>query len=234
MQQLDATPTDMTAQISYPKPVIVLGGGAFDVRLLSQLVEKGHPLIAADGAADTARAAGIEVSAIIGDFDSIADPDVFSNDVTKLHLREQETTDFEKCLYSVDAPLFICFGMLGKRFDHSLAAIHAISRFGVKKNIVLVDQTDISLGVAGNFSIDLPIGERFSVFPLRDVHFERSTGLLYPLDDLCLRIGARIGTSNQVSQVPVEIKVKQQSTDEPYLVILPLPHLEKLITYFSV
>ena len=42
---------------------------------------------------------------------------------------EQETTDLEKCLYSVEAPLFLGVGFLGGRVDHQLAAMNALVKY---------------------------------------------------------------------------------------------------------
>lgn len=215
-------------QLSFASPVIVLGGGDFSPEQLREFVSKGYPLIAADGAADAALALGMNIAAVIGDFDSIQDRQAFSADVKLIELGEQETTDFEKCLYSVDAPLFVCFGMLGKRVDHTLAAFHTIARYGGHKNIVLMDQVDLTYGVAGDFEIDLPLETRFSIYPLRPISFEKSVGLKYPLDELQLGVGDRIGTSNETDQSRVRLTVAANQP-EPYLVILPRTHFKAIV-----
>ena len=43
-------------------------------------------------------------------------------------IAEQDTTDLEKCLDSVEAPLFLGLGFLGGRIDHHLAAMNALVR----------------------------------------------------------------------------------------------------------
>jgi len=207
-------------QIQFSSPVIVLGGGEFDPAQLREFVEAGYPLITADGAADAALALGLPVHAVIGDFDSVADKNAFPPDVKMIEIGEQETTDFEKCLYSVEAPAFICFGMLGKRVDHTLAAFHTVAKYGEQKNIVLMDQVDVSFGVSGTFSIELPVGTRFSVYPLSPIQFEHSDGLKYPLNDLTLEIGARVGTSNEVNATRTRI-VPACDCPATYLLILP-------------
>jgi len=205
-------------RLQFSKPVIVLGGGDFDPVQLREFVGKDYALIAADGAADAALALGLDIRAIIGDFDSVRDRNAFGPDVAQIEIGEQLTTDFEKCLYSIDAPMFICFGMLGKRVDHTLAAFHTIARYGAQKHIVLMDQTDVTIGVVGDFSIDLPVGTRFSIYPLSRTDFKSSKGLKYPLDGLTLEVGNRIGTSNEVVSGPVDVVC--DGIKLPYLVII--------------
>ncbi len=224
--------------LRYLDPVIVLGGGDFCADQLRPFVAKGYPLVAADGAADAAQALGLKIEAVIGDLDSVQDADAFGDDVQIIEITDQETTDFEKCLYTIDAPLFICFGMLGKRVDHTLAAFHTIARhgsgnFGAKKHIVLMDDVDITLGVVGDFELVLPVGTRFSIYPLQPVTFGRSSGLKYPLDGLTLDVGKRIGTSNAVSEPMVEI-VLNGKHDVPYLVILPKEHIGAILRFYSI
>lgn len=215
-------------QMQFSTPVIILGGGEFAPEHLREFVARGYPLIAADGAADVAMALGLKLAAIIGDFDSIKDENAFGPEVKLIKLAEQESTDFEKCLYTVAAPLYICFGMLGKRVDHTLAAFHTIARHGARKHIVLMDQTDVSLGVVGDFKIDLPVGTRFSIYPLQPVRFAGSTGLRFPLDGLVLEVGRRIGTSNQTISPIVELSCEEKSAT-PYLVILPKAHFDAIL-----
>jgi len=227
MQDLIKSHNDKV-QLTHSSPVIVLGGGDFSADQLTEFVAKGYPLIAADGAADAALSLGLKLRAVVGDFDSIKDRDAFASDVELIEIDEQETTDFEKCLYSVEAPLFVCFGMLGKRVDHTLAAFHTIARYGGHKKIVLMDQVDLTVGVSGDFAIDLPKATRFSIYPLRPIAFESSKGLKYPLDGLQLGVGERIGTSNETDQPSVFLKVGKK-THEPYLVILPRTHFGAIV-----
>lgn len=216
------------AHLSFSTPVIVLGGGDFEPDQLRAFVGRGYPLIAADGAADAALALGLNIRAIIGDFDSVMDRKAFGAQVAQIAILEQETTDFEKCLYSIEAPMFICFGMLGKRVDHTLAAFHTIARYGANKNIVLMDQVDMCVGVTGDFDVELPIGTRFSVYPLHPTPFQLSKGLKFVLDGLTLDVGKRIGTSNVTCATKVELKCAKEF-DDPYLVILPRTHFEAIL-----
>ena len=46
-----------------------------------------------------------------------------------IQIAEQVTTDFEKALYSTRAPVTVALGMTGKRLDHTLAALDAVSKY---------------------------------------------------------------------------------------------------------
>lgn len=214
--------------LKFATPVIVVGRGNVNKLQLQEFVALGYPVIGADGAADELITSGIEVTAIVGDLDSIADKSTYGAQTVLIEIDEQETIDFEKCLCAIDAPLFICFGMLGKRVDQTLAAFHTIGRQALQKHIILVDDIDVVYGAVGDFTIDLPLNIRFSIYPLKPIKFERSTGLAFPLDNLKLEVAKRIGTSNCVSDDVVKLKTAN-GYNNPYLIILPKAHLPVLV-----
>ncbi|MFN3614700.1 MAG: thiamine pyrophosphokinase, partial [Rubrimonas sp.] len=116
-------------------------------------------------------------------------------DVEVLHIEEQETTDLEKCLYSVSAPFFFGVGFMGRRFDHSLAALHALARWHARPALLLAEE-EVAFLCPPNWRIRLEAGARVSLFPLAPVRALGSTGLEWPLDGPIFAPGARIGTSN--------------------------------------
>src|SRR5665213_1164434 len=85
--------------------LVIVGGGALDEHLLRHLAAEGAHLVGADGGGDVIRAAGLVPEAIIGDFDSLADPESWDSRTKLVRITEQETTDFEKALYSTSAPV---------------------------------------------------------------------------------------------------------------------------------
>jgi thiamine pyrophosphokinase len=182
--------------LSFDGVLVIVGGGALDPGLLRQLAADGAHLVGADGGGDAIRAAGLVPEAIVGDFDSLADPAGWDARTRLIRVPEQETTDFEKVLYSTRAPVTIGLGMTGRRFDHTLAALDAMARFARNRAIVLVDEFDLALGLAGPFAFTAEPGARVSIHPLMATRFARSSGLKYPLDGLTLAPGVRTGTSN--------------------------------------
>ncbi|WP_424983746.1 thiamine diphosphokinase [Maritalea sp. S77] len=219
---------DVLPELSFDTPIVILGGGFVDVAALLDLAARGYPVIAADGAAAVALAANVPLAAIIGDMDSYVDDPNLPTSTLVVELSEQITTDFEKCLYKTDAPLYICLGMIGKRFDHSLAALHAAQKYGRRKNMILMDETDVIAVVSGTVSFEVPPETRISVYPLSPIKMASSEGLYYPLDDLTLAQGELIGTSNCANDTQVKI-VPAVEQNAPYLLILPNKHLNALI-----
>lgn len=194
---MDQTNIPATRSLSYDRPVIALGGSHVDQSRIAPLLRH-FPLIAADSGADTAKAMGVMPDHIIGDFDSISDKEKFPAD-RLIHITEQNSTDLEKTLSCLSVPLCLGFGFLGWRFDHSLAALHAIARSQIP--VILISQHDAVIFCAGDFSADLPVGMRFSIWPLTQHQFKASEGLVWPLDNLIMEAGQAIGTSNQINQI---------------------------------
>lgn len=219
---------DPAEVIAYETLMVAVGGGFVDGELLRELYASGGHIVAADGGAGRVAAAGLRPEVIIGDFDSLEEP--FSW-LGKAHLRqisEQETTDFEKVLYSTRAPVTVALGMTGGRFDHTLAALDAVARHAGARRIVVVDQEDIALGLVGPFRFSVPVGTRVSVHPLMPVRFERSEGLVYPLDGLTLAPGVRTGTSNEAAAGEIVIEPVAGNRGA-WLLILPRAFLTPLV-----
>ena len=99
-----------------PKGVTLIGGGAVTAEDLSLALSLAPVLVAADGGADAAIALGHLPDRSIGDFDSL---DAAARDAIpaeRLHrIAEQESTDFEKCLERIEAPLVIGVGYAQQR-----------------------------------------------------------------------------------------------------------------------
>ncbi|MFK4811634.1 thiamine diphosphokinase [Devosia sp. ZW T5_3] len=203
--------------IVFDGPLAIVGGGVVDPALLVELAGRGVALVGADGGGDAIGAAGLTPAAIIGDLDSLSDRAGWESRTRVIHLAEQETTDFEKALYSTTAPLTLALGMTGKRLDHTLSALNAMHKFAPKRHLLLVDEVDVALAVIGPFGFEAAKGERVSIYPLAEVSFTHSEGLLYPLNGLTLAPGGRLGTSNAGLGGRVEI-VPADAT--PWLLIL--------------
>ncbi|HEY0918216.1 thiamine diphosphokinase [Devosia sp.] len=216
------------AVATFDDVLVIVGGGSVDADLLRELYASGARIVGADGGADQIVAAGLKPEAIIGDFDSLRDPARWLGKTRLMQISEQETTDFEKALYSTRAPVTVALGMTGSRFDHTLAALDAVARYAERRRIILVDTEDIALGLTQAFSFRVGYGERVSIHPLAPVTFWRSEGLKYPLDAVHLAPGVRSGASNQATQGPFTI-VPEEGIHAPYLLIVGRQHLMALI-----
>ena len=197
------------------RPITLVGGGKVKKSLLEAAIVHAPQMVAADGAADTVLALGWMPDAVIGDFDSLSAAGQAAIPFTRLHpIDEQDSTDFEKCLARVRAPLVLAVGFLGARLDHQLAALTAIT--ACSRPVVLLGAEDIAFALPPEISLALPPDSRFSLYPLAPVT-GRSKGLEWPIDGLTFTPAGRIGTSNRVTG-PVHLQM-----DAPGMVAITPP-----------
>ncbi|HET7409287.1 MAG TPA: thiamine diphosphokinase [Paracoccaceae bacterium] len=190
----------------FRRPVTLVGAGVLTRDMLDEALALAPELVAADGGADRLAGWGLAPAAVIGDMDSVADPERWRGSSRVLQLPEQDTTDFEKCLYATEAPFYIGAGFTGARVDHMLAVLHAmLARPG--KPVVLLGEADaIALLPPGRvIGVDLAPGARVSLFPLAPVRGTHSAGLTWPVEGLEMAPGVRIGTSNIATGGRVEL-----------------------------
>ena len=170
-----ATPRTPSAQHKLPlrfdTAVTLVGAGALDLAMVEAARCFAPTLIAADSGADHLAAMRLDPCAVIGDMDSIADPERWrASPATFVHLAEQDTTDFEKCLYATEAPFYLAVGFTGLRIDHTLAVFNALLRYPLKR-IVLIGEHDVSALAPPGETLRLALtpGARVSIYPLRPV-----------------------------------------------------------------
>lgn len=162
------------------------------------------PIVAADSGADRLISAGIVPDAVIGDLDSIGPDTIRRIPPERVHrIAEQETTDFEKCLTRVEAPLVLGLGFTGGRRDHELAAFNALVRHPSKR-CILVDGQDVCFLGGDRLCLDLAPGDRVSLFPMGEVTAS-ATGLRWPVEGITFAPHGRVGTSNEATG-PVELR----------------------------
>lgn len=214
--------------LNFTKPVILVGGGELSVSVLRELLARGWPLVAADGGANVLREIDVVPMAIVGDLDSLDNVSHWQSRCRLLHLSEQDSTDFEKCLYSISAPAIVAVGFTGKRFDHTLAALHALCRYGREQNIIVVTEQDLLWVRSGSTRLTLRAGMRLSIYPLSRVKFESSRGLEYALDGLVMEQGTAIGTSNRALDASIAINTCADNSGL-YLLIAPLDALPQVL-----
>jgi thiamine pyrophosphokinase len=136
---------------------------------------------------------------------------------------EQETTDFDKCLRSIAAPLILAVGFHGARLDHGLAALNALVRHGDRK-AVLIGPSDLAFHLTTEVRLRLRAGDRVSLFPLAQLQCD-SEGLVWPTQGLNFAPDGRVGTSNAASGGTVSLR----PSGPGLLVILPRNRLDAAI-----
>lgn len=178
------------------RPVTLVGAGPVAPGLLPAALALAPVAVAADGGGDVVLPGGRRFRAVIGDMDSLGDREALgAQGVALHHLAEQDSTDLEKCLYSVSAPMFLGVGFLGGRVDHTLAAMNVLMRYRAVP-VVLIGAQDLCFLCPRELALDLAAGTRVSLFPMAPVTGRVSEGLRWPVAGLGMAPDARVGTSN--------------------------------------
>ena len=200
--------------------VTLLGGGALGAVDLDLALSLAPHLVAADGGAGAALAVGLMPEAVYGDMDSLSPADQARIAPDRIHaIAEQDSTDFDKALRHIRAPVVLAAGFTGDRVDHELSVYHGLVTRPDTRCIVLGAQ-DLVLHAPPVLRLDLPAETRISLFPLARVT-GRATGLVWPIDHLVFDPFQRIGTSNRTDGHTLEL-----CFDSPgMLVIVPRAHL---------
>ena len=204
--------------------VTLVGGGIFTHGDLKLSLDLAPVLVAADGGANALVASGNVPQHIIGDLDSL-DPAIRSRLSDRvLHIPEQDSTDFDKCLRSIRAPFILALGFDGARLDHTLAAMSSLVRHA-RTRVVMLAAKDICFLAPPQFSLSLPVGARVSLFPMSPVT-GRSTGLHWPIERAQFATAAQIGTSNRADADQIVLEFDQPGM----LVLLDRTHLRATLS----
>jgi len=178
--------------------ITLVGGGAIRAEDLNLALRHAPTLVAADRGAVFAVGAGHMPEAVVGDMDSL--PEEVREQLPPARLypfEDQDTTDFDKALRSVEAPLVLGVGFLGGRVDHELANLNVLVR-RPEPPCVLIGAHDVVLGRPRHGSRVEPsarhAGCRSSQWRSRG----RSRGLHWPIDGLRMSPDGFSGTSNRV------------------------------------
>ena len=184
------------AIVSENEPITIVGGAHFSQGLLLESLELAPVVYAADGGANLCMQYGCQPVQVIGDLDSLS-PSLRSKiDPSRvIHVAEQDTTDFEKLLIRVDAPMMLALGFLGGRIDHQMAVQSVLTAYAHRK-IICVGDEDVMFVSPPEIELPLDAGTRVSLYPMAPVQV-RSTGLYWSTDGLSFAPDGQIGTSNQ-------------------------------------
>lgn len=203
--------------------ITLIGGAQVAQSDLEAALRLAPQVVAADGGANTALAAGIAPRAVIGDLDSISDAsrERLPDDIVH-SIDDQDSTDFEKCLARIDAPLIIGLGFMGDRLDHQMAACNALVR-NAGRRCVLLGAHDLMFLSPPSLDLPLEQGCRVSLFPMGAVE-GASDGLQWPIGGINFAPDGRVGISNRALG-PVALTV----TTPKMLVTLPAATLDTVV-----
>ena len=207
-------------------PVTLLGGGQVSVSDLEDALTIAPELVAVDGGLVRALAAEMQPDAVIGDMDSAPPEALVQLPPERIHrVSEQQSTDFDKALRHVSAPVALGVGFCGGRVDHQLAAFHTLLVHADRPCILIAEEEVIVLAPP-KLALDMSTGDVVSLYPMVPVA-GRSTGLEWPIEGLAFDPARFIGTSNRaVGPVTLELEAAGM------LLILPKRYLRPLVAHF--
>ncbi|MCU9837802.1 thiamine diphosphokinase [Ruegeria sp. WL0004] len=215
-----------TPIVDTSEPVTLIGGGEIGAGDLDLALERARTLVAADSGVLAALAQGRMPDAVIGDMDSLPALHRVHIPEERLHkVPEQDSTDFDKALRHVTAPLVLGVGFLGARVDHQLATFNALVRHA-DRPCVLIGAVEAIFHLPPRLELNLVPGDVVSVFPMAPVT-ARSEGLHWPLAGLQMAPDGPIGTSNRATG-PIAI----EAAGPGLLAMVPRGALDGVIRWF--
>ncbi|MFA3916058.1 thiamine diphosphokinase [Ruegeria hyattellae] len=193
--------------------VALIGGGQIDAGDIDLALQDSTALVAADGGARAALDQGHMPDAVIGDFDSLDGETAARLPADRLFpIREQDSTDFDKALRHIAAPLVLAAGFLGGRVDHQLVVLNTLVRRKTSP-CILIGTHEVIFHAPPEIRLGLDLGATVSLFPLAPV-MGRSGGLRWPIDGIAFAPGGPVGTSNEVTG-PVHLRF-----DDPGIIVM--------------
>ncbi len=208
------------------EPIALVGGGQIGPDDLNLALIRVNSVVAADGGAAPVLDSRRIPDAVIGDFDSLEGKyrDRIPSD--RLYpIREQDSTDFDKALRSIDAPLVLGAGFLGGRLDHQLAVLNTLVR-RQDQPCVLLGEHEIVFHAPPRIEFSITPGDVVSLFAFQRV-VGRSRGLEWPIDDLVFEPNGQVGTSNRALA-----EVDLQMDGPGLLIMLPRYALDQVMQAF--
>ncbi|MBC8530772.1 thiamine diphosphokinase [Gehongia tenuis] len=198
------------------RALIVTGGDAPPSELLLREAEGADLVVCCDRGALYARRAGLRPDVILGDMDSLEDPEAYRMPgVTFMELpREKDDTD---TLYAADwcakegyGELTI-LGAIGSRLDHTLANVFLLLRMlkkGVKAELLDGHNRVFAAG-PGIARLPGEPGQTVSLLPLDGpVRVKETRGLFYPIMEGTLPPEYPYGVSNVITGLPAEVEIE--------------------------
>lgn len=202
------------------RALIFANGDATAHETVRRWAQPGAIVIAADGGAHNALAAGFTPDTVIGDLDSLPNTirvDLEAHGVRfSVHPARKDETDLELAVrHALDngATEIVIFSALGGRWDQSLANVMLLTLpalRGVPTRLVDRDQTIVAIQPGKEARIEGRAGDTLSLIALAgDAYGVSIAGCEYPLSDARLPFGATLGISNVLVEPAARVSVKE-------------------------
>lgn len=194
------------------KSILCLNGRLPDKTWFAQ--QKGLVIVAADGAANTLFANGIQPDFIIGDLDSLEQKH-FSAKCNILRIAEQDTTDFEKCLIAMEHRFLypsLIIGIAGGEVDHSIYNLNCFMQHARTKQLFFFDidenhKCKLGFPVFTQQKLQGQINKTISLMPFPEAVVSTS-GLKWNLTQMQLSVSGRASMRNVVIDDDMTITIQ--------------------------
>ena len=194
--------------------ILLIGNGeTLPADYLAGLVQKADFILAADGGADRALAAGVTPDAVIGDLDSVSSAAQKQLGEEKfIFIDNQNNTDLEKSLdwlVQNNCKECVICGFAGGRLDFTLGNFLSVYPYVKKMDICFAGPGWSIHPLAAGRKFTCQQGARVSLIPLKTCTGVTLKGLKYPLTDARLS-WARAGRSlsNQTTGNSFQVMLK--------------------------
>jgi thiamine pyrophosphokinase len=184
----------------------IITGGAIHPDNIPERPEKDALVIAADSGLDNAKALGIEVSAVVGDYDSLGHaPDVPSSVEVVTVPTEKDVTDTQLAVETAierGADDIVIIGGLGGRLDHTLSNLAILEELTAKKVRCVIEDGQNRVRLLSSDSTILPRSgytyvSLLALDPIvKGVEIE---GVKYPLKNAKLSRTFQYAVSNEIT-----------------------------------
>ncbi|MBC8497221.1 MAG: thiamine diphosphokinase [Chloroflexi bacterium] len=185
-----------------------------------EIIQDGDVLIAADGGARHCLSLGLFPKLVIGDFDSLSEAELRELEEAGAeilrHPTDKDETDLELALLKAreyKPKEIIILGALGARWDMTLANLLLLAHreLGSQKIRIIDGYQELSLLRNGeSMEIHGHAGDTVSLIPiLGDARGISTQGLVYPLKNGTLHVGASRGVSNVMKNQYARVELEE-------------------------
>jgi thiamine pyrophosphokinase len=190
--------------------LILANGTPPSRRLFTALRKEADLFLCADGGANVAARWRVLPDLVVGDLDSISPAAVRALPPGIIHhVRDQNSTDLEKCLVwcrKHHLQRVTVLGATGGRLDHAVGNLSALMKFSASMEIRFVDDDGELIPIRRFSRLALRKGTTISLIPLTRCSGVTTAGLQWNLRDAVLAMGVRESTSNVVRSSPVTVR----------------------------
>ncbi|MXZ49461.1 MAG: thiamine diphosphokinase [Rhodobacteraceae bacterium] len=211
------------SQVNFENGVALVGGGTCTPTEFHSVIKHTSNLVGIDGGTQTILDYGFEPDLIIGDLDSFSEEYRKKYRHKTIQILDQDRTDLDKAIGSINAPFLLTVGVLGDRVDHGLGACNILLKYP-QKNLLILNNSDLCFLAPPKLSLTLPLNERISLFPFKKMR-GKSVGLNWEIDEIYFDPAGMTGISNYC----IDTNIHMEFSTPDMIVIMPNSNLPTVI-----